>query len=476
MSSCSRPRVWIGSGGVVVVTLAGLLCLSNCASVDGFHCGVSSECVLSGQLGTCEPTGFCSFPDLTCASGRRYGSFGGPTSGICVGAEMIDGAALQSADDAGNRSPTDGPAQPAPDGADQPDAAPSDAAGDGRSADGPAAGDASATDSRPRSDSSATDSRPQSDSSATDSPVANDTAPVDTAPQRFTISGNAGVSGATVTAGSAASTTADGSGNYALTSLVAGSYVVTPSKSGCTFSPASQTVTLTTADVSGVDFTATCAYSISGHVGAAGATVAAGSQSATADANGAYTITGVPPGTYTVTPSLSICTFTPTSQSVTVVNADVTGVDFAAACSQWAASATASGAAGDRPASLAAGAPDCTVCFTGLSGGAGQWVAPAFGTYWLQTTYSTPVHATGVAVHEGNHSAGGIVRQIDYVEPGGTVHTQWTGTETTACMGFFTQSHAATSFLVSQVKVTTYAPDDGAGWAGIDAVRLDGAP
>jgi hypothetical protein len=462
MGRMSGERRWVGGGGgAVAVVLAGLLCLSNCARVDGFHCGVSSECVLAGQPGTCEPTGFCSFPDLTCPSGRRYGSYGGPNSGTCVGGETLDGAVLPPRDGASDRSSTEGSVQPGPDGADQPDGAPNDAAddaaGDGAPRDGPSAGDAPG-----------------------DSPVANDTAARDTAPgdtavARYTISGNAGVAGATMAAGTA-STTADGSGDYVLTSLVAGSYTVTPSKSGCTFTPTSQSVTLVAANVAGVDFTAACVYTISGHVGAAGATVTAGSQSGIADANGAYTITGVAPGTYDVTPSLSICTFTPTSQSVTVVAANIAGVDFAAACSQWAASATASGEMSGFPASKAVGPPDCTDCFILFPGAQGQWVAPAYGTYWLQTTYATPVHATGVSVHEGNHSSGGIVQQIDYVEPGGTVHTQWTGTDTTACLGYFTLSHAATSFLVSQVKVTTYLPSDNSGWAGIDAVRLDGAP
>jgi hypothetical protein len=464
MSSYPRAGAWRGRGGGAAVALAGLLCLSNCARVDGFHCGVSSECVLAGQPGTCEASGFCSFPDLTCPLGRRYGSYGGPNSGTCVGGETLDGAVLPPMDGASDRSSTEGSVQPGPDGGDQPDGAPNDAAddaaGDGAPRDGPSAGDAPG-DSPVANDTAPVDTAPV------------DTAPVDTAPARYTISGNAGVAGATVAAGTA-STTADGSGNYALTSLVAGGYTVTPSKSGCTFTPTSQSVTLVAANVAGVDFTATCVYTISGNAGAAGATVTAGSQSGIADANGDYTITGVAPGTYDVTPSLSICTFTPTSQSVTVVAANIAGVDFTAACSQWAASATASGEASGHPASNATGAPDCTECLAALC--ATQWLAPGFGSYWLLATYATPVHATGVAVHEGNRAPGRIVSQIDYVEPGGTVHTQWTGTDTAVCMGYYTLSHAATSFLVSQVKVYTTSVSDGRGWAGIDAVRLDGAP
>src|ERR1051325_9982704 len=55
----------------------------------------------------------------------------------------------------------------------------------------------------------------------------------------FSISGSAGTSGATVSAGSS-SATSDGSNNYSISGLAAGTYTVTPSKSGCTFSPASR--------------------------------------------------------------------------------------------------------------------------------------------------------------------------------------------------------------------------------------------
>lgn len=76
----------------------------------------------------------------------------------------------------------------------------------------------------------------------------------------YSISGSAGTTGATVTAGSA-SATSDGSNNYTITGLTAGSYTVTPTKSGCTFSPASSPVTITASNVTGVNFTATCSSS-----------------------------------------------------------------------------------------------------------------------------------------------------------------------------------------------------------------------
>src|SRR5207302_5777459 len=69
------------------------------------------------------------------------------------------------------------------------------------------------------------------------------TGTVTTAAATYSISGSAGTSGATVTAGSG-SATSDGSNNYSIPSLPNGSYTVTPSKSGCTFSPTTLSVTV----------------------------------------------------------------------------------------------------------------------------------------------------------------------------------------------------------------------------------------
>lgn len=74
----------------------------------------------------------------------------------------------------------------------------------------------------------------------------------------FTISGNAGTPGATITytGPSSGMVTADGSGNYTIYWLAAGTYTVTPTKAGFTFTPTSRSVTITTASVSGVNFSA----------------------------------------------------------------------------------------------------------------------------------------------------------------------------------------------------------------------------
>lgn len=80
------------------------------------------------------------------------------------------------------------------------------------------------------------------------------------------------------------------------------------------------------------------AYSISGKVtlngsGLSGVTITlsgSGSNSTTTDSNGNYTFTDAQNASYTITPSKSGYTFSPSSITVTVNNANVTGQDFSA--------------------------------------------------------------------------------------------------------------------------------------------------
>ncbi len=162
--------------------------------------------------------------------------------------------------------------------------------------------------------------------------------------QTYDISGT--VSGAvvagvtvTLTGAATATTTTDTSGNYTFSGLANGSYAVAPSSTGHTFSPVSIAVTVNGANVSGVNFTASAAantYSISGTVGGAtdvGVTVTlSGANSGTTitDGNGDYTFSGLTPGSYTITPSKTGYSFTPTSAMVTVTSFNVFGIDFTA--------------------------------------------------------------------------------------------------------------------------------------------------
>ena len=180
--------------------------------------------------------------------------------------------------------------------------------------------------------------------------------------QTFSISGTispaAGGNGAKVTLSGtvSATTTANSSGAYIFAGLANGTYAVTPSRTGYTFSPTSQSATVAGANVSGVNFSANAqgsqTYNISGTIspttGGAGATVTlsgTASNTTIANSSGAYTFTGFGNGAYTVTPSHAGYTFSPTSRSATVNGASVTGLNFTATATtthtvraSWAAS------------------------------------------------------------------------------------------------------------------------------------------
>ena len=81
------------------------LALVGCSPFGGgaFHCETSDQCT----GGTCEPEGFCSFPDTSCPSGRRFGELGGPLAGTCVGATSSDGSIDTPLDDGDVDAPLD---------------------------------------------------------------------------------------------------------------------------------------------------------------------------------------------------------------------------------------------------------------------------------------------------------------------------------------------------------------------------------
>jgi hypothetical protein len=205
-----------------------------------------------------------------------------------------------------------------------------------------------------------------------------------------TVSPAASGTGTTLTLSgtSGGTTTADASGNFTFTGLANGSYTVTPSKTGFIFSPTSQPVTVSGANVTGVNFTATSVqtWSISGTVSPAasgtGTTLTlsgAASRTTTADASGNFTFTGLLNGSYTVTPSKTGFTFTPASQPVTVNGANVAAVNFTAApIPTWSISGTVSPAAAGTGTTLTlSGAASATTTadasgnftFTGLANG-----------------------------------------------------------------------------------------------------------
>jgi hypothetical protein len=149
----------------------------------------------------------------------------------------------------------------------------------------------------------------------------------------YSISGNAGLAGATVSwsGTSSGSTTADGSGNFTISGLIPGEYTITPSALGYVFSPTSANETVSSSNITGVNFTAALGYSVSGNTGIAGATVSysgTSSGSVTADGSGNFSIPNLVNGSYTITPSLSGYSFSPASQAETVNGSNIAGVDF----------------------------------------------------------------------------------------------------------------------------------------------------
>lgn len=132
----------------------------------------------------------------------------------------------------------------------------------------------------------------------------------------YSISGNCGVGGATVTLDTGASVTADGSGNFLFSRLGNGTYVVTPAATATDFTPGAWTVTVQGANVSGVNFIAvtvdvTVTVEGSGIAGAAvtltnGETVLSG----TTDLTGTVVFRQVTDGIWTVALSQDGYTYT----------------------------------------------------------------------------------------------------------------------------------------------------------------------
>ena len=155
---------------------------------------------------------------------------------------------------------------------------------------------------------------------------------------RITANGGTGLSDVTLSDGTRSATT-DSTGSYTLTAVPLGSYTLTPTKSGYSFTPATRSATVAS-NLNGQDFTATLlTYALSGRItdssskALAGVTVSVGGKSTTTTSDGSYTLSGLVPGSYTVTPVKSGYSFTPTNRTVTVVNI-LPGQDFVGASTE----------------------------------------------------------------------------------------------------------------------------------------------
>jgi hypothetical protein len=127
-------------------------------------------------------------------------------------------------------------------------------------------------------------------------------------------------------------TTTGASGTYSFPGLLPGSYTVTPSLTGYTFT-APISITLS-ANSTGNNFTSTnvsAIYSISGTVtGASGVTINLTGAATASTTGGSFSFTGLANGTYTVTPVKTGYKFSPASSSVTIAGGNITGTDFSA--------------------------------------------------------------------------------------------------------------------------------------------------
>jgi hypothetical protein len=147
-----------------------------------------------------------------------------------------------------------------------------------------------------------------------------------------TISGNAGIAGASINyAGSTnGSTTANGSGIYSFTVPFDWSGTVTPSKLGYAFSPVNRTYANLGTDQTGQNFVAT-GPTISGNVGAAGVVLSytdGTPKTATSQPNGDYSFTVTGDWSGTVTPSHPCFTFNPANRVYANVVVNQTAQDY----------------------------------------------------------------------------------------------------------------------------------------------------
>jgi hypothetical protein len=84
-----------------------VLANAGCLRKTEFQCSDDNAC---GATGRCETTGYCSFIDNDCSSGRRYDNSAGTYAGQCTGGGTIgDGGTVDSPPNATDGGTTDTP-------------------------------------------------------------------------------------------------------------------------------------------------------------------------------------------------------------------------------------------------------------------------------------------------------------------------------------------------------------------------------
>jgi hypothetical protein len=107
-------------------------------------------------------------------------------------------------------------------------------------------------------------------------------------------------------------------------------YLADASAASTTVTMTAQNITVTATFKQAPPNTHSISGTVSGDIQQGVAVAVDATHSATTDASGNYTISGLNDGTYTVTPTLAGYTFAPATASATVSGADVTGVNFTA--------------------------------------------------------------------------------------------------------------------------------------------------
>jgi len=165
-----------------------------------------------------------------------------------------------------------------------------------------------------------------------------------------------GLVGVIISDGTRVSSATGSDGYFTIPNVPPGSYSLTPSKSGYTFNPEILPVTVTNVDISGQNFDATLiTYNVFGQVtyngsGLAGVIVSDGTRASSAtSSDGYFTLSNVPPGSYTLTPSKRGYTFNPTILTVTVIKADISGQNFIALTNCWSVNIVGNPAEGGSP-------------------------------------------------------------------------------------------------------------------------------
>ena len=137
------------------------------------------------------------------------------------------------------------------------------------------------------------------------------------------------------------------------------------------------------------------------------------------DANGNYSVSGLPNGSYTVTPSKAGYAFTQASKSVVISGADSSGNDFTSTAVLYAVTGTVSGAVTAGVTVTVAGTTEAGNAFTtSMTTTSGSYSVPNIpnGSYTVtpaRTGYSFAPVSSAVTVNAGNASIAAFTSTID---------------------------------------------------------------